>query len=168
MRAIAVFVLTLSLSAAAQEPGVVTIYAAGEWTKATVAKAILGTVKGDAPSIANLFDGKEKLAYITPGRYLSIQLAPGIHTLTASREFDHPDGKAPVELSVEQGVHYFYRMRTSRKMTPLGQKLTGRLDPVTCKEARDEAASHKPIATDRVEKSKRAALVDTASFPACK
>ena len=169
MRIAAFFILALSWSAAAQESGIVTIYAAGEWKKGTIAEAVSGiTIKGDAPSIANLFDGKQKLAYITPGRFVSIQLPAGKHVLTASREFNYPDGKAPVELSVERGGHYFYRMRTTRKMTPLGQRLTARLEAVSCEVSRDEAASHKAISIDRVEKDKRSSLVDKDSFPNCK
>lgn len=170
MRIAALCLFVLCFSASAQELGTVTIYATGEWSKKTQAKALLGTFKGDAPSFATLFDGKEKFAYILPGQFISIELPRGKHVLSASREFVYPDGKAPVELTIEPGGHSFYRMkvRGSKAFAWQGHQAIGHLDLVSCKEAQDEAATHKPISLKNVEKNKRSAVVDLDSFPKCK
>jgi hypothetical protein len=158
----------LCFSASAQESGNLTIYATGKWSKKARTKAMMpGLFKGDAPSIATLFDGNEKFAYIFPGQFISIEIPRGKHVLSASREFGRPDGKAPVELTIEPGGHYFYRMRVTGS-DEFWFRSTGHLDLVSCKEAQDEAAAYKPISLKNVEKDRRSAVMNLDTFPKCK
>jgi hypothetical protein len=176
IRVFAIFLLT-AVPAVAQRSGIVTVYAEGGQFKGLERSVVTGmTGKNDFPSSGQLIDVEEKIAYLTPGRFISFKLPPGKHLLwaRANRVFtdivtrDGPDAKDSIELNVESDKQYFYRLTTTTKGAYVVQVQKSHLTTVSCQDAQAEAGFYKRIDLKKVEQDKRQDVLDSEKFPSCK
>lgn len=167
MRRLAVALL-ISGCTFAQDRASVTFYAAGGWFRGSGKAAVtLSTGKGDTASTSYIFDNSEKLAWLTPGKFLTVELKPGTHVLGATGSSKKPGEDEVLKVDLEPGKKYFFRMTRTRTGVYVVQSYRSHLMQVTCEDARSEADTTKPIDAKKVVKDKRHLLADSAYFPRC-
>jgi len=159
------FALAVALFAApcVAQTATVTFYTPGNSAKSTAAGLL---PRSTQPFTGWLFDGKQPLAHVRPGRFLTFHLKPGAHSFTVPWHSDKP-GKEPLVMNIESGSQYCIRLST--KMTnpeviPF-EWLDSQIEEVPCQRAAQEAAQLKPIDINRVDPAVRAELDSATTFP---
>jgi hypothetical protein len=152
------------------QTGTVTFYSIDLSVKKQV-KTALAPV-GTVAFTGWLFDGDERLAHATRGRFMSFQLLAGPHDFTALYKAKGPGNKPCqsmdcLHLEVESGGHYCVRLSAKDKnmiVVPI-VFLDSRIEQVSCQEASQEASKYKRIDLKRVEPPIRSALDASPDFP---
>jgi hypothetical protein len=172
MRCVCLLAFALSgiVFPAAAQTGTVTFYSinlsAGQQVK--VALTPVGTVA----FTGWLFDGTERMAHATRGRFMKFQLSAGRHDFTVPYKSKGPGTKAcrPLDclhLNIESGGHYCVRLSARDVNTivlPFGF-LNSRIEQVSCQDAFQEAGKYKLIDLKRVESALKPALDTSPDFP---
>lgn len=113
-----------------------------------------------------IFDGSNRLAVITHGRFLTLRLAPGRHIFSASFSRKHPAKNSQLILNLSPGKQYYIRADAEYKGVVL-VLMKGRLAQVSCQLAHQEAGATKPLQQKRIAPNARAEVLASASMPPC-
>jgi len=159
------FALAATLFAAPclAQTATVTFYTPGNSAKSTAAGLL---PRSTQPFTGWLFDGKQSLAHVRAGRFMSFRLKPGAHSFTVPWHSDKP-GKEPLVINVEAGGQYCIRLSTKMtnpEVVPF-EWLDSQIEEVPCGRAAQEAAGMKPIDIKRVDPAVRAELDSATTFP---
>jgi hypothetical protein len=118
-----------------------------------------------------LYRDQERLGEISYHMFVTLRMAPGGYVFSASFSGKHPAQNSQLALTLEANHSYFMRIETEKPaktlLIPGGPLRKGRLDPVTCQVAHQEAETMTPLEAKHLSAAARASLVQTASFPAC-
>jgi hypothetical protein len=149
------------------QAGIVTFYSSNNPIKDQLKEPV--TLSGQYPAFQGyLFDGEERLAHLSRGRFLTLRLPPGPHTFSAVYNSKKP-GKAIVEINIQSREHYCVRLSTEYK-NPAGPLLpvslvNGQIEQVDCQQALKEAEKTKPLQVDRIDATTRDKLETSTAFP---
>ena len=157
--------LITSLSAACcfAQTGTLTFYTPGNSAK-SVAAGLLP--RSQQPFTGWLFDGTQRVAHVSPGRFITLHLSPGAHSLTVPWHSSRP-GKEPLVINVESGGQYcvrLYAKMTNFEVIPY-ERLNSQIEEVPCQQAQRESAHMKPIEIKRVDSAVRPELDPATAFP---
>lgn len=123
---------------------------------------------GTAPFTGWLFDGDQKMVHVQGGRFISFELALGIHKFTVPYDSSAP-GKTALNLTVEAAGHYCVRLSakyvSGSLLVPAVYFVDSRIEQVSCQQAVKEAGLYKPIKVKRVDPTVRGKLQSSVSFP---
>jgi len=122
--------------------------------------------KSRQPFTGWLFDGPQRLAHVSPGRFITLHLDPGAHAFTVPWHSRKP-GKDQLLINVEPGGQYcvrLYALMTNFEVIPY-ERLNSQIEEVPCQQAQREAGHMKPIQIKRVETAVRAELDPATTFP---
>ncbi len=156
-------IVTLSATSCLAQTGSVTFYTPGNSAK-NVATSLLP--RSQQPFTGWLFDGPQRLAHVSPGRFMTFHLNPGAHSISVPWRSSRP-GKEPLVINVKGGSQYcvrLYAVMTNFEVIPY-ERLNSQIEEVPCQEAWREAAQMKPIEIKRVDPAARAELDPTTTFP---
>lgn len=122
---------------------------------------------GNAPFTGLLYDGSQRMAHATRGRFMSFRVPIGEHQFSASYHSLDP-GDPAVHFDVEDGHYYCVRLSANYKsgtaVLPVAV-VHSVIELVPCGEALKEARQYKPLQTNRVEPAVRTELLSFRSFP---
>ena len=153
----------LSISSCLAQTGTVTFYTPGNSVKSVSAGLL---PRSQQPFTGWLFDGTQRLAHVSPGRFMTFHLDPGAHTFTVPWHSTKP-GKDQLLINVKGGGQYcvrLYAIMTNFELIPL-ERLNSQIEEVPCQQAQREAAHMKPIEIKRVDPSVRIELDPVTTFP---
>ena len=138
----------------------VTFYSTGSFWKAARPGYKYGTFAG------LIFDDKHRLANITPGHFITFDLAPGPHIFSANYWVgQNPKGGAHLKVDLVANQHYY--IGTYFKTTSLLIISTPRIEQSTCQDAQKDAASAKPLESKHLEQEGIPLALSETSFPRC-
>ena len=127
-----------------------------------VATTPIGTV----PFTGWLFDGSQRLAHASAGRFMTFHLAAGQHSFTVPYSSCGP-GKTALLLQIESGGHYCVRLSAS-DVNPIVVPIAyvdSKIEQVPCGQASQEAKKYKRIDVKRVDVTARNMLDASPTFP---
>jgi Protein of unknown function (DUF2846) len=116
--------------------------------KATVYVYRVSKGSGPPPNSPSVYCDEQELARIQNGRYFSIRVDPGKHSLRST------DEKSVIELNVKAGQSYYVR----GEVVPVKLKPRGRLTQMSSEEGVSEMRSLQPINADMVKDRSRVLL----------
>jgi hypothetical protein len=160
----AALIATLSTTCCLAQTGTVTFYTPGNSVKSATAGLL---PRSRQPFTGWLFDGPQRLAHVSPGRFMTFHLDPGAHSFTVPWHSTRP-GKDRLLIHVEGGGQYcvrLYAKMTNFEVIPY-ERLNSQIEQVSCEQARREAAQMKPIDIQRVDPAVRLELDPATTFPA--
>lgn len=115
--------------------------------------------------IGQILDGSDRLAYLTPGHFVTFQLAAGKHVLVANSWLNPSQaGGGHLELTLVAGQHYYVAAYLDNRgvFVPLF-----RLEQHQCDQVQKETAKLKPLNSDDLHKYGQGHAVIESSFPIC-
>ncbi len=156
-------VAMLSIASCVAQTGTVIFYTPGNSVKSVSAGLL---PRSQQPFTGWLFDGTQRLAHVSPGRFMTFHLDPGAHTFTVPWHSTKP-GKDQLLINVEGGGQYcvrLYAIMTNFELIPF-ERLNSQMEEVPCQQAQREAAHMKPIEIKRVDPFVRVELDPSTTFP---
>ncbi|MGB6194620.1 MAG: hypothetical protein WBF42_19305 [Terracidiphilus sp.] len=115
--------------------------------------------------VGQILDGNEKLALLTPGRFVTFELPTGKHVLAANSWLNPtPAGGGHLELDIVPGHRYYVAAYLDDRgvFVPLF-----RLEQHPCEQALNETAKVKPLGQGHLHQYGRSHVVVESSFPTC-
>jgi len=147
------------------QTGTVTFYSYALTVKQQFASAAK-PIGGKGSFTGWLYDGKQRMAHASRGRFMSFQLPAGEHDFSASYRSKQP-GSTPLHLVIEAGKHYCVRL-TAKILTPQIVPivlLDGKIEAPSCTQAFEEAGKYRRIDLKRVDPAAQPELDNSLSFP---
>jgi hypothetical protein len=136
----------------------VTFYSSGRFLKS----AIPGNKH--AMFLGRIMDGNKQLAMLTPGHFVTFNLDPGQHILTAnSWMIASPFGGGHLKINLVPGQHYY--VGTYLESLVVASKF--RVEQRTCQEAQEDNKTTKPLSREHIKEYGLASAVAATSFPTC-
>lgn len=161
---VAISVAVISLLSLAQDKATasqqaqVTFYSSGSFLKS----AIPG--EKHAKFSGRIMDGDKQLAMLTPDRFVTFNLDPGEHTLTAnSWMIASPVGGGHLKIKLLLGQHYY--IGTYLEQLVIASKF--RVEQRSCQQAQEDNKATKPLKQEHIKEYGLARVVAEAVFPAC-
>jgi hypothetical protein len=116
-----------------ETPTTITFYSGGSLMKTALPETESATFSGC------IFDEQKLLGCITFRGFITLSVAPGKHTFSASLSSRHPAKNSQLEMTMEPGKNYYVRAVEEKYAFHhvLGSS-QGRLDVVSCQVAHDE------------------------------
>jgi hypothetical protein len=150
---------SLAQSAAATPPQAeVTFYSSGGFMNYQIPGHKHGAFVG------KIMDGGKELTILYAPRFVTFNLDPGEHTLTAgSLMAPGAGGGGHLQISLMPGQHYYVGAYAENDVAFDRFKIEQR----TCQEAQDDNKSTKPLELKHVKKYGLARIVAESSFPTC-
>jgi hypothetical protein len=136
----------------------VTFYSSGSFLKSAI--------PGDkhAKFSGRIMDGDKQLAMLTYGQFVTFNLDPGQHTLTAnSWMITSPVGGGHLKINLVPGEHYY----VGAYLESLVVASKFRLELRTCQEAQQDNKTTKPLKREHIKEYGLPRAVAEASFPTC-
>ncbi len=136
----------------------VTFYSSGSFLK--------GMIPGDkhAKFSGRIMDGDKQLAMLTPNHFVTFNLDPGQHTLTAnSWMIASPKGGGHLKINLLPGQHYYI----GAYLEPLVVASKFRVEQRSCQQAQQENKTTTPLEPKHIKDYGLARAVSQAAFPAC-
>ena len=160
---VALVAVLLSVPSCFAQTGTVTFYTPGNTVKSVAASLL---PRSQQPFTGWLFDGTQRLAHVSPGRFMTFHIDQGEHTFTVPWRPTKP-GKDHILINVESGGQYcvrLYAIMTNFEVIPY-ERSNSQIEEVPCQQAQREAAHMKPIEIKRVDPAVRAELDPATNFP---
>jgi hypothetical protein len=158
-------VLALALtSTCLAQTGKVTFYSDALPVKDAIRVGVVPA--GKAPFPGWLYDGNQRLAHFSVGRFITLRLEPGTHLFSASSSSKKPASRG-LQLEISSGGNYCVRLSSQYVnwvVVPV-QSYQGRIEQVPCGKAIEEAGKTKPLDKGRVEKAAQDKLDPSQAFP---
>jgi hypothetical protein len=161
---LAIALITISLSCCAQT-GTVTFYSIQPSLGHQLADEVIPS--GKAPFVGLLYDGNQRLAHATGGRFMTFLFPVGDHQFSASYRHLSP-GDPSAHLNIEAGGLYCVRLSATYKSGSIVLPLAvfhGVIEQVPCDKASKEAGTYKPLQLKRIDSAVRTELVSSQAFP---
>src|SRR3984885_7656876 len=136
----------------------VTFYSSGSFLKSAI--------PGDkhAKFSGRIMDGDKQLAMLTPDRFVTFNLDPGEHTLTAnSWMIASPVGGGHLKIKLLLGQHYY--IGTYLEQLVIASKF--RVEQRSCQQAQEDNKATKPLKQEHIKEYGLARVVAEPLFPAC-
>lgn len=159
---LALIAMLLPVAHCLAQTSTVTFYTPSNTVKSTAAGLL---PRSRQPFTGWLFDGPQPLAHFRPGRFITLHLAPGVHSITVPWHSTRP-GKEPLVLKLESGGQYCFRLdatMTNLELIPY-DRLNSQMEEVPCRQAQSEIAHMKALEIKRVDPAVRAELDPATSF----
>jgi hypothetical protein len=115
--------------------------------------------------MGQIFDGSDRLTYLTAGRFVTFQLDAGKHVFAANTWLSPTQtGGGHLKLDLVAGQHYYVAAYLDNRgvLIPLF-----RLEQHPCDQAQKETAKVKPLDPDDLHKYGQGHAVIESSFPIC-
>jgi hypothetical protein len=127
---------------------------------------MLGNLSGKSePFNGNLFVGKEEVARMKAGRFVTIWMIPGAYEFTAATWMANgPAGGSHLKLNLVAHHHYYVELR-NRMSFPFTNMFG--IKEVACEEASSGNVKDKPIDASALMSAGKDNLVAESAFPAC-
>jgi len=128
---------------------------------------MLGSLSGhkSEPFKGNLFVGKEELAKMKAGRFITIALVPGTYEFTtATWMANGPAGGSHLNLDLAAHHHYYVELR-DRASFPFTNMFG--IKQVACEEASNRNAMDKPVDPSALMAAGKDNMVAESAFPVC-
>jgi hypothetical protein len=121
----------------APDAAVVTIYSGG-----SLANTLLPSSKGQVFS-GCIFDGDQMVGCISHLGFITVEMTPGPHTLSASLSSRHPAKNSQLDITFEPGKNYFLRAEeeSAAFQNVIGSH-KGRVEIVSCEVARADTSKY--------------------------
>jgi hypothetical protein len=152
----------LSVPSCVAQKGTVIFYTPGNSMKSVSAGLL---PKSRQPFTGWLYDGTQRLAHVSPGRFMTFHLNPGTHSFTVPWHSTKA-GKDQFVINIEGGSQYclrLYAIMTNFEVIPY-ERLNSQIEEVPCQQAQRETAHMKPIEIKRVEPAVRAEFDPATTF----
>jgi len=136
----------------------VTFYSSGRFLRSAI--------PGDkhAKFSGRIMDGNNQLTMLTPDRFVTFNLDPGQHVLTAnSWMIASPVGGGHLKINLVPGQHYY--IGTYLESLIVASKF--RVEQRTCQEAQQDNKTTKPLKQEHIKEYGLARAVTETSFPIC-
>jgi hypothetical protein len=136
----------------------VTFYSSGSFLKSAI--------PGDkhAKFSGRIMDGDKQLAMLTPNQFVTFNLDPGEHTLTAnSWMIASPVGGGHLKINLLPGQHYY--IATYLESLVIASKF--RVEQRSCQQAQEQNKATKPLKQEHIKEYGLARVVVETAFPAC-
>jgi hypothetical protein len=149
----------------AAQTGTVTFYSYALTPKQQVKAAVVPV--GTSPFTGWLYDGDQRMAHASRGRFITFQFAAGGHDFATSYKSNRP-GKHSLHLEIESSGHYCVRLSAKYVSLMPGSLIAvvdSKIEQISCQEAVQEAGNYKRIDLKRVEPAVRAGLDTSPTFP---
>ncbi len=136
----------------------VTFYSSGSFLKSAMPGYKYGKFSG------RIMDEKGQLAMLTPGHFITFNLDPGQHILSAnSWMIPSPEAGGHLKIDLVSGRHYYI----GTYLEPLFVASKFRIEQRTCQEAQQDNKSAKPLEQKHIKEYGLARVVVESSFPTC-
>jgi hypothetical protein len=125
-----------------------------------------GNLSGTSePFNGNLFVGKDEVARMKAGRFVTISVVPGMYEFTAATWMANgPAGGSHLKLNLVARHHYYVELR-NRMSFPFTNMFG--IKEVACEEASSRNAKDKPIDASALMLAGKENLIAESSFPVC-
>ncbi len=163
-------ILLLATCVFAQDASV-TFYSAGSSGKTKLKLAVTLNAPGKNPFIGSVLDDGKIMAFLEPGRFITLRFSPGEHVFSVRGQGGRqrsPSEKERLPLVLEADHQYFARLTGAHKGFYTVVFFQGFVAQVDCETARQEASGTEPIKVKHVVKEVRDKLENVAYFPNCK
>jgi hypothetical protein len=125
------------------------------------------------PWFGHLWVDHRELGLIVPGKFVTLKMPEGDHLIAGERAINGIRFGAAREsgiqtaISLHPGTRYFMRLTVDSKQIAGFGPLHYIAEPVTCREAYDEAARNEPVKLKHIEKSEVDKIARETYFPEC-
>ena len=146
------------------QTGTVAIYSASFPAK-DQAKVLLSP-KSHAPYLGAVFDGDIKLASLSAGHFLALNVSAGQHNFTIKDQGRYAT-QSSVSVNVQPGQLYCLRTKISTVNVYVIPTISPRksIEEVNCQQALQESLNSRPVEMKRIEVTIRSQVDPTTSFP---
>ena len=162
VRLLLLAITVLGPSCAAQI-GSVTFYSPPKTVKEGLKHSV--SPAGEISFTGWLYDGDQKLAHASAGRFMTFHLAAGEHTFTVPWKPTGP-GKTKLRLDIQEGAHYCVRL-SAKYLSPVlvpAMRRDSQIKQIDCQAAAEESRTAKPLGEERVDPAMRSKLDAAGTF----
>lgn len=130
---------------------------------------ILGGLPGHDPAAfkGRLFDADHQLAFMEPGHFITFNMAPGLHTLSATWwTTKHSNSGAHITLNLVEGKQYFIETMVLNSGFMFGS-VSLKIREVTCETAERDNTHSKPLEATHLRSDGVPIALPSTTFPPC-